>query len=690
MSSRRTRPSRAISFCEYVVGTTIPSALGPIPKKPSTKREVVTIEVVTDDETEEDTIRVTYPRSSKSVKSKTTAKKVRFEDTPKKSALKKATPSDSDGTPADSESDTSVESTDAKVGEPSASKNGKNKKNKEKKQEASEPSDSDDDSEPHRTCKCTACIRDRQKQQREEKKASKKCKKCDSDTEATTTDEESKDAEKNGKPKGKDKPKEIAKGDSSGGESQDGSAKETDDSEAEKKEESKPQGKKKKNKNKNTDASKDVNNKDQKKTDGQNGNKSKEKEPEKESKKPDKEVTTEEKPPPKEKSPEVKKESKYPAPYPGPHPRRPNLIAPMRAEVLHTERVVETPEDPIPNAYYDAENNIVRIYHGPVYGHHHQSLYPKRDLSLRPLPIGMPHPSENPYYYGFDRGQNKPGMEHVPVTQGMAMPTWNAFAPMGFPGYPAPFPAGPWPKVEQAAQAAQDQQQNKGAFSLVNVAGAAPSSKDQDVGGGNNVLPPRNGNPYIPKTTKSQFSGFGGSNRGVSNSSPKNSNASRDNNQGFAAQEQQSSWSNGKNGDGNNNGDGANAQGWGNPPLGNEWDHNSNGAGNISNQFGNENGQDSSWAVDNNNTNNDDRNSSTWRTEEVPGDSGGTWEDQGTQNGNTDDGGQWSNNATGDGPAPAEAHNNVMPGAWNPSGGTPSWGDATMAASTGGQVDNAW
>lgn len=92
----------------------------------------------------------------------------------------------------------------------------------------------------------------------------------------------------------------------------------------------------------------------------------------------------------------------YPEANPSPHHRRPHLIEPIRAEVVQTERVIETPEDPMPNAYYDSTNNVIRVYHGPVYGRHgQQSLYPKRDPSQRPLPIGMPHPSQNPYFNGF-------------------------------------------------------------------------------------------------------------------------------------------------------------------------------------------------------------------------------------------------------------------------------------------------
>lgn len=51
-----------------MVGTTISAALGPLPRKPPKRREVVTVEVLTDDETEEDTLIITYPRSGGSRK----------------------------------------------------------------------------------------------------------------------------------------------------------------------------------------------------------------------------------------------------------------------------------------------------------------------------------------------------------------------------------------------------------------------------------------------------------------------------------------------------------------------------------------------------------------------------------------------------------------------------------------------
>ncbi|OAA44797.1 hypothetical protein NOR_03551 [Metarhizium rileyi] len=677
-AKKKKGPSKSILFCEYIVGTTISSALGPIPKKPSKKRDVVTVEVVTDDETEEDTVKITYPRSGKSAKSQAatagTVKKVRFEEEPKKSALKKAASSESEETTADSETDASAESSGPKADETPSPPKVKTKKSKEKQKEATKPSDSEDDSEPHPTCECISCVRGRQKPQRQAEKASKTINKSESDKNVTTDEVIQKKGLKNGKTKGKGK--ERAKMDSPPGEAQEESAKDTDDSDHEKKKDTPQQEKKNKNKNKIKDS-----NIIEEKNKIDDELKSKEQEP-----KPDKsqKEATEKKPSPKEKLPERRRENNYPAPYPGPHPRRPNLIAPMRAEVVHTERVVETPEDPIPNAYYDAENNIIRIYHGPVYGHHHQSLYPKRDPSLRPLPIGMPHPTQNPYYHGFDKGQETTGMGHVPITQPMAMPAWNAFAPVSFPGYPGAFAPGPWPGMEPATQ---NQNQNRGAFSMVNPAAAPASSENQDVAGGNNVFPPGASNPYLPKKTKSQFSGFGGSNASLQHASPKDSGAGRSDKENQPGEPQHSGWGNGNsNGNGNDdsgsnkNGNGGDASGWGNQAQENTWDSNNSAGDN----------QASNWNSSENNSGNEKNNSggSYWAAEGQPPAGDGSWANQDAQNTSNDTSSAWPAPAEENNAAPAAEHNNVMPGAWSaPVQEIPPWGDTSMAASTGGTVD---
>lgn len=112
------------------------------------------------------------------------------------------------------------------------------------------------------------------------------------------------------------------------------------------------------------------------------------------------------------------------------HVRRPHLLGPVRTEVVQTERVIETPEDPSPNAFYDPRANIMRVYHGPVWGTHpNQGLYPLKDARNVPLPMGMPHPAANPYYFGQPRNDLPEGKGPMPITEGMPINAYSAHAP---------------------------------------------------------------------------------------------------------------------------------------------------------------------------------------------------------------------------------------------------------------------
>lgn len=84
-----------------------------------------------------------------------------------------------------------------------------------------------------------------------------------------------------------------------------------------------------------------------------------------------------------------------------PNARRPNLILPVTAQVLQVEHAIECPEDPRPNAFHDEQHGIVRVYHGPAYGNPHGALYPVRDPTRATLPVGVPHPLMNAYLNGF-------------------------------------------------------------------------------------------------------------------------------------------------------------------------------------------------------------------------------------------------------------------------------------------------
>lgn len=155
-------------------------------------------------------------------------------------------------------------------------------------------------------------------------------------------------------------------------------------------------------------------------------------------------------------SPSRSKKQRLPKAYPAPDIRNPNLIMPPRAEVLQIEHAVETPEDPRPNAFVDHEHGICRVYHGPAYGNPYGSLYLRRGLSgpprFQPLPAGVPHPTDNPYYNGFDPNQmarhGQPPPPGWPSGTGYVPPPPPAGYPPGHqPEMPYPMHM-PWPNYQ--------------------------------------------------------------------------------------------------------------------------------------------------------------------------------------------------------------------------------------------------
>lgn len=98
-----------------------------------------------------------------------------------------------------------------------------------------------------------------------------------------------------------------------------------------------------------------------------------------------------------------------------PPPRRPDLLMPVNAQVLQVEHSVESADDPRPNAFYDSEHGIMRVYHGGAYGNPYGALYPKR--WAQNIPLGVPHPSQNPWLYGL-----APSHAPVPPPQGYVPP----------------------------------------------------------------------------------------------------------------------------------------------------------------------------------------------------------------------------------------------------------------------------
>lgn len=649
-------------FAEWVIGTSLQSYI-PKPKPMAKRKDVIRVEVTTDDESEADTLKITYPRLINfDNKSQDSIKKVRFEEKPK-SALKQ-TKSGSDADTSASEATTDSEAatdSEADCGDAKAKKKKSNKK---------------DESEPHPTCKCTKCVKGRQKQKQDKKAEEKKKRREGSDAKSSDASEK-KESKKNKKQDkgGKKESKKEEKADSSAteGDTTDGGT--SDDDKAGRKDNGKKESKK-----------------DEKRRDGDKSTENK----------GGKEKTAQPAAPEQQKA--------YPEAYPFYHPRLPNLIGPIRAQVIQTEPVVETSEDPPPNAFYDAEHNIMRVYHGPVYGNHFsRSLYPKRDQANRPLPVGMPHPAQNPYLFGF---KNLPG----PAGQDNA----RIWAQHGFPPcqqHPPPAPPEHHQHQHQHQQHRQPSNGNgsKGAFSRGAV------GPDDDVAGKSNVTPAAaqvsqahlenarlvtyKQNPYYsPTRNKSVFSDMG-SNRsvgngslrnGAGNSPNRNSSANGQNNQSNSWDQQNTTqepapvWdtsapnNNTWNGSNNNNG-GDQDPAW-NAPA------DSNNNGNAWGDGAASNDNQATWGTNNDNN---DNNQSTWGNQ---GENNNETNNVSWGNGNNDNSASWNNQPVPEQQQPQQPQDqwndnpvdNVgpMPGSWNdeqPSGG--DWKDSTMAATTNGKID---
>jgi hypothetical protein len=483
------------NFCEWVVGTTIPTVLGP-EKKPrkqkSTRREVIRVEVTTDDESGEDTLKISYPRSRSRRKKAapehaTKLKKVRFEVVPKKSALKKVaktyTISDSseeDEKASDSSADASSDSSNARVIviPENNIKVHTVKLSDESKTDESSGNDSDADSDPSPTCKCIDCIHGRQKLAKRMRRAallerllykgegtsdsgtddSDEANKGHSKGKNKKKDDENKAKEngnKNAKKK-KQKPEvvtvETDESESEAKDDADDESNEAEDSDDKKTQKKQKQGQNQDKKQKHTkkDGGK-------KQADKQQDGKKEDKDKKKSEGKGEKDESSGGQ----KKEEKAKDKSKaYPKAMPGPNPRRPNLIEPIRAEVVQTERVIESQEDPPPNAYYDHANNVLRVYHGPVYGgHHNRSLYPIRDPNNLSLPLGTAHPVQNPYFHGFSNAPLQPPQQGQENKVGAQWPggTWPGMQwPYAPPCAPAPGAPGAPPPVNGSKGAFSD------------------------------------------------------------------------------------------------------------------------------------------------------------------------------------------------------------------------------------------
>ncbi|PKK43123.1 hypothetical protein CI102_12195 [Trichoderma harzianum] len=806
-------------LCEWMVGTTIKSALGPPPKPPKPKakrRDVIKLHVTTDDESGEDTLTVTYPRPERLREKNATpaevpktpepqpepesesepevvevVKKVRFEKEaiPKKSALKKktsvtfceeeetsadatstsassgeATPDASSSNASSAAETSSAEETSSGSSSISAKPSKSTRSPKSKKVEKRvQSSDSEADSEPHPTCECKECASGRKKQgvtcekkkckKNDKNGGSKKKKEAESESETSVSGAESSVEEKSTpskKSKEKKKEKKRAEFSSAEGETSE-SAKETE-GESEVVVKKTPEKKKKNQESEKTE-------KAGKKTSSPKGEEKKKSD---EEKKPEKEKEKEAEEAPSEKTPTGKgkeKEVDDTTPkakdmdqrlhvsdgYHYTHSHPPNLIAPIRAEVMQTERVVETQDDPPPNAYYDGLHGVLRVYHGAVYGQNGHRMFAARENTMGPpQSFGNSNQTQNPYYHGYNNVMPMPlpqqqlpphGYEHVPITQGLPIPGWSAMAPP--PGYPPYNYQGPPPMPAAWYEQQLNGQGTKGTFSMYNGMGGTPDRKGKNK-------PREPDNNVMPEVTKSPFSNMGSnrsdgkppSHSGQSNCS-KNGNRDTGPNWDTASRRSVGAWANSSNhgatwgdggGDTNNNNQGG----------GNQWG--SGGGGGDT--WGTTNNNNDQWDSNNNNNNsgadpwgaaggNDQNNQGGWGTTDNGNNGGNTWGDgngidnqqTNDNNGNGSGQGQGQNSPAGgnDPPAsmvdnnvipvaavtgpPGEQEQSKMPGSWcsddngqaafvdptwssyQPPPAVPAWGDPSMAANTGGAVD---
>ncbi|KAH7037752.1 uncharacterized protein B0I36DRAFT_380894 [Microdochium trichocladiopsis] len=110
----------------------------------------------------------------------------------------------------------------------------------------------------------------------------------------------------------------------------------------------------------------------------------------------------------------------------------PNWLMPPRSNVVHVEHSMETPTDPRPNAFFDNQNRVMRVYHGPVYGNATGGLY--RNASGNPsgnpnnyASIPQQQNLTNSSIYMQNNGQHlpniQPSYQGYPPPQAQAMPS---------------------------------------------------------------------------------------------------------------------------------------------------------------------------------------------------------------------------------------------------------------------------
>ncbi|KAM0284438.1 hypothetical protein ACHAQH_002014 [Verticillium albo-atrum] len=417
------KKQRTPTICEWALGFTVEEIhaqqqLRRQRREGRSSQERFRVEISTDDESEEDTLKITYPRSGGNKTTGTKVKRVRFQKEPAKSAIKNESDSEACGTePSESETKKKADSAKSSDSSKSSKKTSgdktideasvKTKNAKKKKSKAAEQNDSSDSGEEAPKSK--------------QKQGGKKDKSNASELDDSS---DSEDAKSKKKEKSKKKANKNDKSSGKGGEVEDDASDEGSESDEEA-----PKKKKKKD-NKSKKDAKNKGKKDQEVVRDNNvgptikKNKEMRDDKIKGSKKGPSSVGS-------------SVEKLRPEGFPPPHPRLPNLIMPIRAEVLQVEHTIEGVEDPRPNAFHSGEHGVVRVYHGPAYGNPYGTLYPRRDLKKAALPAGMPHPASNPWQQGFSQPSNPGDMQHHGHSP------WNSVPFNSRPG--GPRPSGPDP-----------------------------------------------------------------------------------------------------------------------------------------------------------------------------------------------------------------------------------------------------
>ncbi|KAI1496736.1 hypothetical protein F5X99DRAFT_421905 [Biscogniauxia marginata] len=375
---------------EWMIGQNLPRGKSKKSKKPRTRSRLA-FEVSTDDESESDVYKITLPSEKRD-----RTKKVRFVEEAPKSGLK-APKEPSNPVPA----------------EPAPEKLKQEKQAKNKScQSSKKDTDGDDAKEvhaQHKAKKAKQAEEANAKKAKQKKKDKGKKKKPEPESESEVT--ETTDTEPETEPETEESEEQSEE------QSEKESEKESEDEKPKNKEKKKEKGKEKQKnnqkKNSNNDKKGGKKNKKQKSDDEEDKTAS---EPEPE---PEPEAGPQSEPEPKTPKAEKKKRRKdkkvtLPPHHPPPEVRHGNFLLPPRSHILHVEHAVEAPDDPRPNAFYDNENGVMRVYHGPAYGNPYGALYPKRIYRHQPLPVGTPHPMYNPWYNGFQTVAGQPVPPHVP------------------------------------------------------------------------------------------------------------------------------------------------------------------------------------------------------------------------------------------------------------------------------------